>query len=101
MARVITVARSDEVAPGTGRVVELEDRALAVFNLDGEFYVMDNSCLHRGGPLGEGILEGRRVTCPWHGWEYDVSTGKNILNPGLKVRTYRVCGHDGEIKVEL
>lgn len=97
----MTVARVDEVAPGTGKVVELEDRVLAVFNVGGDFYVIDNTCLHRGGPLGEGFLDGKMVTCPWHGWEYDVSTGENSLNPSLKVNTYRTAGRDGEIKIEL
>lgn len=97
----MTVARVDEVAPGTGKVVELEDRVLAVFNVGGDFYVIDNTCLHRGGPLGEGFLDGKMVTCPWHGWEYDVSTGENSLSPALKVNTYKTTGFDGEIKIEL
>ncbi len=101
MAPEVTVAKTSEVADGTGKVVEIEDKTLAVFSVGGEFYVIDNTCLHRGGPLGEGILEGKVVTCPWHGWEYDVSTGQYVLNAALKVNSYEVTVEDGEIKVRM
>ncbi len=101
MAREVTLAKSSEIPPGTGMVVEAEGRLLAVFNADGDFYVIDNTCLHRGGPLGEGILDGTVVTCPWHGWEYDIASGQHTLNPAIKVNTYRVNLRDGEVRVEL
>ncbi len=101
MARVVRIARVDEVAAGTGKVVELNDKVLAVFNVNGSFYVIDNTCLHRGGPLGEGFLDGKIVTCPWHGWEYDVSTGENLPGRALKVNAYEVTVSDGDIIIEL
>ncbi len=101
MVQEMTVAKVDEIPPGSGKVVEVADRTLAVFNVDGEFYVIDNSCLHRGGPLGEGFLEGKVVTCPWHGWEYDVETGVNTLDPDLKVPTYGVSVQGGRVRVRL
>jgi nitrite reductase/ring-hydroxylating ferredoxin subunit len=92
----VRVASVSEVPAGTGRVVEANGRALALFNVDGRFYAMDNTCLHRGGPVGEGDLEGTIVTCPWHGFQYDVTTGRNVLDPdvGLEPFAVRVDGDD-------
>ena len=72
MSERVKIANADELSPGTGMVVETNEKSLAVFNVDGTFYVIDNTCVHRGGPLGEGDLEGEVVTCPWHNWEYNV-----------------------------
>jgi len=74
MAEFVKVAQVSDLQPGAGKVVMVKDRAIALFNVDGTFYAIDNICLHRGGPLGEGELEGCVVTCPWHGWQYDVKT---------------------------
>ncbi len=101
MAEEVPVARVEEIPPGSGRVVEAAGKTLAVFNVNGSFHVIDNECLHRGGPLGEGLLEKNVVTCPWHGWEYDVITGSNAFNPGLKVNAYKVTVKDGEIRITL
>ncbi|MBI2461390.1 MAG: Rieske 2Fe-2S domain-containing protein, partial [Candidatus Rokubacteria bacterium] len=80
MGKLAKVAEIADLAPGQGRVVEVEGKAIALFNVDGAFYAIDNTCLHRGGPLGEGELDGAVVTCPWHGWCYDVTTGANTAN---------------------
>lgn len=63
---------------------------VALFNVGGSFHAVSNVCLHRGGPIGEGTLDGPIVTCPLHGWEYDVRTGKNVSNPLARLRTYAV-----------
>lgn len=97
----VTVARTDALRDGTGKVVEVDGHTLAVFLVEGVFYVIDNTCLHRGGPLGEGFLEGTTVTCPWHGWEYDLRTGENTFQRRLAVRTYPVTVAEGEVRVEL
>ncbi len=101
MAEEVTVARVDEIPSGSSMVVDVANRTLAVFNVDGNFYVIDNTCLHRGGPLGEGFLEGTVVTCPWHGWEYDVTTGEYTINPVLNIDTYRARVRDGEVRIEI
>src|SRR2546427_7356751 len=59
----------------------------SLFNVDGTYYAINNSCAHRGGPLGEGELDGRVVTCPWHAWRWDVTTGANINNPRSEEHT--------------
>ncbi len=97
----MTIAKVSDISPGSGKVVEAAGLTLAVFNVDGEFYALDNTCLHRGGPLGEGFLEGKVVTCPWHGWEYDVATGENTFDPALKVSPYKLVVKGGEVKVQI
>ena len=90
MGEFVRVAATSDVEPGHGIVAEVNGKTLAVFNVDGAFHAIDNTCVHRGGPLGEGDLEGSVVTCPWHGWQYDVSTGACVANPSAKVAVYQV-----------
>ncbi len=90
MSEYVKVAQVSDLQPGTGKVVMVKDKAIALFNVDGTFYAIDNTCLHRGGPLGEGEMEGNVVTCPWHGWQYDVKTGVSETNPSVKAQTYQV-----------
>ena len=99
--RRVRVAAVTEIAAGEGRVVEAEGLTLALFNVNGAFYAIDNRCPHRGGPLGEGDLEGAVVTCPWHAWRWDVTTGANANNPAVRVACYRVRVEDGAVFVEL
>lgn len=90
MADFVKVARVSEVAEGTGKVVSAHGEEIALFHVNGNFYAVHNTCLHRGGPLGEGTVDGTTVTCPWHGWEYDVTTGKSLTNPSAQVRRFQV-----------
>ena len=92
-------AKTTEIAPGTIMEFQVEGKAVAVANVDGKFYAINNTCLHRGGPLGQGPLEGNIVTCPWHGWEYDVTTGKISQNPLVGVNCYSVEIRGDEIFV--
>jgi len=96
MTVFVRVAKAAEVPPGNGKVVVVQGFPVALFNVDGRFYAISNVCLHRGGPVGEGELDGTVVTCPMHGWEYDVRTGANTINPAARLRTYevRVEGED-------
>ena len=101
MGEWIRIAKTDEVDVGKGIVVEVKDQCVAVFNVDGAFHVIDNTCLHRGGPVGEGDLEGETVACPWHGWEYNVKTGHCVNNPSSNLKSYKTVVEEGEIKIEL
>ncbi len=96
MEGFVRVARASEVPPGAAKVVVVQGHPVALFNVGGSFHAVSNVCLHRGGPLGEGQLDGAIVTCPLHGWEYDVRTGKNVGNPLARLRTFavRVEGDD-------
>ncbi len=90
MAQFTKVAKVSEIATGSGRVVDVGGKAVAVFNYAGSFYAIENTCKHRGGPLGEGALAGKVVTCPWHGWAYDVTSGVCEMNPAIKAETFAV-----------
>ena len=95
----LRVAKASEVAPGSIREVQLEGKAIALANVGGTFYAISNTCLHRGGPLGQGTLEGKVVTCPWHGWQYDVTTGK-ATNPNARVACYSTEVRGDEVFVD-
>jgi len=101
MADYVKVLSTSDLAEGQGKVVQAGGKAIAVFNVGGTVYAIDNTCLHRGGPLGEGELEGSVVTCPWHMWEYDVRTGEKVGAPTVKVVTYPVQVEGPDIKVAI
>ncbi|MBI3995633.1 MAG: nitrite reductase small subunit NirD [Nitrospirae bacterium] len=101
MSEYVTVAKPEDLAPGEGRVVEVQGNEVALFNLNGAFYAIDNLCVHQGGPLGEGLLEGENVICPWHSWKYNLKSGVCPTNPSVKVKTYSVKIEDGQVKVAL
>ncbi len=101
MADFVKVASSNEISPGECKVALVADKAIALYNVDGKFYATDNTCLHRGGPLGEGSLKGAIVTCPLHGWQYDVTNGSNAMNPSISVATYAVKVDGDSIMVKL
>lgn len=97
----LRAARRDEIPVGTIREIRLEERTIALANVDGRFYAIDNVCLHRAGPLGKGKLAGSVVTCPWHGWTYEVSSGRVTFNPEMNVRTYPVEERGDDIWVDV
>jgi len=101
MPTLTKVAKKSEIPPGTGKVIEAGGKTLAVFNCEGTFYAMDNTCKHRGGPLGEGMLAGTTVTCPWHGWEYDVTSGACSTDPSITVQKFDVKVEGGDIFVAV
>jgi nitrite reductase (NADH) small subunit len=101
LAEFVKVAELSELKPGECKAVEMEDKAIALFNIDGTIFALDNTCLHRGGPLGEGDLAGDVVTCPWHGWQYNVRTGENLQDSSLQVARYEVKVEGNDIKVAV
>lgn len=101
MADYVRVAAVTDVPPGTSAQIRLGERCVALFNVEGSFHALEGVCLHRGGPVGEGDLDGPVVTCPWHGWQYDVTTGANVLDPNVRLATYEVKVEDGDVLVAL
>ena len=79
--------------------MELKGRRFAVYNLDGQFYAIDDTCPHRGGPLGAGVLEDGRVFCPLHGWSFDLKSGACQSNPERPVKSYPVRVENGEVQI--
>lgn len=78
------VADRAEIPPGGKKLVDLDGRAIAVFNVGGEFFAIDDVCTHDGGPLAEGELEGAEIRCPRHGARFDVRTGKALSFPAIE-----------------
>jgi nitrite reductase (NADH) small subunit len=90
MTEFVKVCGKNEIESGKGKVVDVKGKSIAVLNENGEFFAMDNTCAHAQGPLGEGSCEGGKVTCPWHGWQYDCKTGVCEGNPDVKLTVYEV-----------
>jgi nitrite reductase (NADH) small subunit/3-phenylpropionate/trans-cinnamate dioxygenase ferredoxin subunit len=97
----LRAARKDEFPNGSIHELAVEGKTIAVANVDGKFYAINNTCLHRGGPLGSGTIEGNIVTCPWHGWQYDVTSGKLTMNPAVGVQCYPVEVRGDDIFVDV
>ena len=90
-----------DLPPGKCAEVSVGGKAIALFNVDGTFYATSNTCIHRGGPLGQGLLEGTSVMCPWHAWTWDVRTGENTANPTLKIATFEVKVEGDDVLVKV
>ena len=93
------VARADEIEENGARVVQVGDKPIAVFNAGGRFLAISNTCLHQGGYLGLGSLDGTAVTCSRHGWRFDVASGECLSHPGGAVESYEVRVEDGQVLV--
>ena len=103
MGEFIKVAKASDIAPGEAKAVEAGGKTIALFNVAGTFYTIDDTCTHRGGPLSEGTIEGTEVTCPWHGAVFDVTTGAVLAMPAprrVARYTVRVNGEDIELELE-
>jgi nitrite reductase/ring-hydroxylating ferredoxin subunit len=101
MTEVIRVASLDDVPPGSAKELTAGGRIVALYNVDGELYALDGVCPHAGGPLGQGNLDGCVVTCPWHGWQFDVTTGENCLNSNMQHPRFVVKVENGDVFVEI
>jgi nitrite reductase (NADH) small subunit len=87
----VSVGRISDFSPGAGKMVDVSGRHVAIFRLGDEFYAIDNLCLHRGGPLCEGMIDDNAVvTCPWHGWSYEIKTGTMVQDPRVGVSKHEV-----------
>ena len=76
-------------------------KIVCVANINGQYSAMDNICLHRGGPLGQGSVEGNKVVCPWHGWQWDPVTGEAAHNPSAKLAVYPLKVENGDLMIEI
>jgi nitrite reductase/ring-hydroxylating ferredoxin subunit len=100
--RLVRVAAAGEIPVGRGKTVEVDGLFLAVYNTgNGRYRAVSGSCPHEGGPLGEGVLVGSRIICPWHGFDFDVATGRCAASPDLSVVVYPVREAGADVVVEL
>jgi nitrite reductase/ring-hydroxylating ferredoxin subunit len=101
MPGLVRVASVSEIPAGTGKAVQANGRAVALFNVDGVFHAIDGTCPHQGGPLGEGYLKGTVVTCPYHFWQFDVVTGRAPDFPQASIATFPVTVEGDDVFVEV
>ncbi len=101
MPRWVRLLAAEECPPGEARECVAEDRIVAVFNVDGQFFALDGICPHQGGPLGQGRLTGCIVTCPWHGWQFDATTGQHQTSKSLQHPRFAVKVEGGEVFADL
>jgi nitrite reductase (NADH) small subunit len=97
----VEVGAASGCPPGSSLEVVAGDRILAIFNVAGTLYAIDGVCPHQGGPLGSGELSGCIVSCPWHGWQFDVRTGQHQLNRNFQQPKFDVKVSEGSIWVDL
>ncbi len=101
MADFVAVCRDTDIANHAAKMFVVNGKEIAVYNLAGSFYATQQACLHRQGPLADGDIANCTVTCPWHGWEYDIPTGENLYDRKTKLTTYPVQIENGEVKVAV
>jgi nitrite reductase/ring-hydroxylating ferredoxin subunit len=101
MSEKIRIAAVRDVPPGIGKEFVVGERVIALYNVDGTFHALDGICPHAGGPLANGKLAGAVVTCPWHGWQFNVTTGRHCLSPGICQDVYVVTVEGDDVFVEL
>ena len=97
----VKVGRVDDLVPGAGKMVVVSGRHVALFRLGDQFHALDNMCLHRGGPLCDGLIAGGVVTCPWHGWSFEVATGTMVQDPRVGVSCHEVRIDGDAVSVRL
>jgi nitrite reductase (NADH) small subunit len=95
------IAAESDCPPGSVHELVAGDRVVALFRVGDRFWALDGICPHQGGPLGKGQLTGCVVTCPWHGWQFDVRTGQHQSNPALRHPPLPVRVEGGDIYVDL
>ena len=101
MPRFVRMATLDEIPPGSTKEVEHDGRIFAIYNLDGRLAATDGICPHQGGPLAEGVLTGTVVTCPWHGWQFDVTDGRSGFGERVRIPTFEVKVEGGAVFVAV
>ncbi len=100
LSEYISIAKQSDCPPGQCLERVVNGRVIALCNVDGQFFALDGVCPHQGGPLGQGALCGHVLTCPWHGWQFDVRTGDHTISPTLRQPTIPLHLDGGEILVD-
>jgi nitrite reductase (NADH) small subunit len=97
----VSLIDANSVPPGTAAEVVADGKIFAVFNVEGTFHVLDGICAHAGGPLGKGSLHGNIVTCPWHGWQFKVDSGRHCLTESIRQKHYECRVEDDMVVAEV
>ena len=97
----IKIAEAHEMGDGSSKIINVAGRSVAVFRIQNQYFAIANTCVHRGGPLGEGNVENYEVTCPWHGWRFNLVNGAFSMIPTLKVKTFQVKESEEGLFIEV
>ena len=95
------IAKTSDIGEGAGKTFTIEGQTIAVFNKGEGFFAIEDTCKHKGGSLGEGKLDGDTITCPLHGWQYNITNGECLMNPQVKMKSFPVKVENGEISLEV
>lgn len=95
----LRLASAGDCPPGSAVELVASDRIVALYNVDGEFFALDGVCPHQGGPLGKGELRGCVVTCPWHGWQFDVRSGQHQTSASVRQQGFEVRVENDDVMV--
>lgn len=101
MPETVRIAALSDIPVGSSHEFTAGGRVIALYNVDGTLYALDGVCPHAGGPLGQGQLDGCVVTCPWHGWQFDVTNGQHCLTETIRHGSLPVIIEDDDVLVEL
>jgi nitrite reductase (NADH) small subunit len=102
MAEYVRIGSKNELPPaGEAREFNVGEKVICVANVNGTISALDNVCLHRGGPLGQGVVEGDKIVCPWHGWQYHAVTGEVSHSPSSKVQVYPIKVEGDDVLIEI
>lgn len=102
MAKLVKITESNQLPPGRALALDVEGKRIAVFNVGGTFYAIDDTCPHSGGPLSEGEVAEGKVTCPWHAAEFSLKTGEVLSPPAFEgVQSYKVVVEGNDFKIEV
>lgn len=101
MSHFVKLARLEDIPLGSALEVEHDGRVYALYNLDGSISAIDGICPHQGGPLADGEVCDGVVTCPWHGWQFDIRTGKALLGTKIQQERFEVKVESGDVLVAV
>jgi nitrite reductase (NADH) small subunit len=101
MAYIKLTTESELPPVNEAREFPCNEKMICVANVNGTITAMDNVCLHRGGPLGQGMIEGGKLICPWHGWAWDPATGQAVHSANARVVLYPIKVENGEVMIEI
>jgi len=99
LGEFVKVAAASDIPQGKVKKVEVGDREVAIFNIKGKFYAVDDMCPHLGGPLSEGRRKGEVVTCPWHGWQFSLTDGTSVTQPSVTLRCYPIKVKENDLLI--
>jgi len=101
MSKFVKVGSVSDLAEGQAKVAQVDGQRIAIFHVGGRYYALEASCPHEGDPLADGVIEGLRIICPWHGYDFHLKTGECGLDPDIRALTYPIKVQDDDLLIEM